>query len=80
MKSNSIAACGQCGACMDSFTPRPESDKYLYKGCSDNTRPFGYETSDLKNLYLSREQLQNRLAAPIMTQNDFIKMGLPNYN
>jgi hypothetical protein len=80
MKSNSIAACGECCGCMENFTPRPDSQKYLYKGCGDNTKPFGYESSDLKNLYLSREQLQGRLAAPIITQNDFIKMGLPNYN
>ena len=80
MKSNSIAACNQCGACMNSFTSRPESEKYLFKSCNDNTQPFGYETSDLKNLYLSREQLQNRLTAPIMTQNDFIRNNLPNFN
>ena len=80
MKSNSVKACEQCGSCMNSFTPRKESQKYLYKGCLDNTQTFGYESSDLKNLYLSREQLQNRLNTPIMSQNELIKMGLTNYN
>jgi len=80
MKSNSVAASAQCCGHMDHFTPRPDSQKYLYKSCSDNTKPFGYESSDLKNLYLSRQELQGRLSAPIMTQNDLIKMGLPNYN
>jgi hypothetical protein len=80
MKSNSIAACNQCCGSMNNFTPQPQSQKYLYKSCSDNTKPFGYESSDLKNLYLSREQLQGRLTAPIVTQNELIKMGMPNYN
>lgn len=80
MKSNSLAACSQCCGCMNNFTHRHESQKYLYKSCSDNTKPFAYESSDLKNLYLSREQLQGRLSAPIMTQNELIRMGMPNYN
>lgn len=80
MKANTVAACAQCCGCMENFTPRPESQKYLYKSCSDKTQPFGYESSDLKNLYLSRQALQSRLTAPIMTQNDMLKLGLPNYN
>ena len=80
MQSNSIAACNQCCGCMENFTPRPASQKYLYKGCSDKTQPFGYENSDLKNLYLSRQDLQNRLKAPIMNQHEMLQLGMQNYN
>jgi hypothetical protein len=80
MKTNTVEACNQCCGCMENFTPRPESQKYLYKSCSDNTKPFGYESSDLKNLYLSRQSLQSRLTAPIMTQSEMLHLGLPNFN
>jgi hypothetical protein len=37
---------------------------YYYKSYLDNSKPFGYETSDLKQLYLSVEQLNARKMAP----------------
>ena len=49
-----------------------ENNKYIYKTTGDNTMPYGYEGSDLKNLYLSRHQLQNKLNAPIMTQEELL--------
>ena len=41
--------------------PNPSTyynNKYIYKNCSDQTQPYGYETSDLKKMYLSRNDLQ----------------------
>jgi len=80
MKSNSVASCSQCCGCLETFNPVPNSNKYLFTSCADKTQPFGYETSDLKNLYLSRSDLQSRLCAPIMTQDQMLQMGKPNYN
>jgi hypothetical protein len=37
---------------------------YYYKSYLDNSKPFGYETSDLKQLYLTAEQLNARKMAP----------------
>jgi hypothetical protein len=38
---------------------------YMFNNIYDNNRPgFGYNNSDLKNPYLSREQLQSRMIAP----------------
>ena len=38
---------------------------FTYKSVFDTNKPgFGYNSSDLKNPYLSREQLQARLIAP----------------
>ena len=60
-------------------TPRV-NDKYVFKSCSDKTVPFGYENSDLKNMYLSSQDLASRLAAPILTQSDYLAKGIQNYN
>jgi len=80
MGKNRVSACAQCCGCMESFKPQPNSEKYLFKSCADKTQPFGYEHSNLKNLYLSDTALQSRLCAPIMTQAQMIQMGKPNYN
>ena len=54
------------------------SGKYLFKYCNDGSMPFGYEGSDLKNLYLSRQALESRLNAPIITQSQMLSR--PNFN
>jgi len=45
---------------------------FLYSTVADKSRPYGYENSDLKNIYLSRNDLQSRMVAPIITQDQFI--------
>jgi hypothetical protein len=39
---------------------------YLYKSYEDTTKPIGYQNSDLKELYLSREQLDANRIAPTL--------------
>tara|TARA_B100000795_G_C22649646_1_gene379800 strand:- start:176 stop:574 length:399 start_codon:yes stop_codon:yes gene_type:complete len=41
-------------------------NKYIFNGVHDNSQPFGHQNSDLKNLYLSRQQLADRKEAPII--------------
>ena len=53
---------------------------YLYKSCVEKTKPFGYETSDLKNVYLSRQQLEMRMTTPIITQDQLILGGYQNFD
>ena len=45
---------------------------YTYKSYLDNTTPLGYEGSDLKELYLSREELNARKMSPAITQEELI--------
>ena len=47
---------------------------YLFSSITDRTRPEGYSTSDMKELYLSREQLEARKIAPAIpqTQDNFL--------
>ena len=42
--------------------------------------PFGYENSDLKSAYLSSQQLQCRMSAPILSQEQYLMQQYPNPN
>jgi len=46
---------------------------YLYTSEFDNARPFGYASSDLKEMYLTREQLQARQISPFITQDQLLE-------
>lgn len=43
-------------------------NKYLVKSYSDTNMKYGYETSDLKNQYMSRQFLNSKLRAPILVR------------
>ena len=58
----------------------PKTKPYLYKSCTESTEPYGYETSNLKNLYLAENQLQQRMVTPVLTQEQLLKKGYANYN
>jgi hypothetical protein len=47
---------------------------YSYASFLENTKPAGYANSDLKDLYLSREQLQSRKVAPGLSQEQLFSM------
>jgi hypothetical protein len=81
MKVNQSEACDQCGTCKYG-TPLQGvyHGKYLYKSASDMNTPYGYERSDLKNMYLSRQALESRLEAPIMSQQSYLLNRYPNSN
>ena len=72
MKQNREISCDHCCHCEN----KPESIlnpmKYLYKSCSDHTTPYGYESSDLKNMYLSREKLDSQMYGPMISQDKLL--------
>lgn len=82
MKQNSMSACDRCCTCPARYgDDQPQTNTpFLYKSCTESTQPFGYENSDLKQLYLDKYQLQCRLSAPILTQYEYLKDKYPNYN
>ena len=50
---------------------------HFYDSIEDNTVPLGVKTTDLKQLYLSREQLEARKVAPQITQAELLnKLGV----
>ena len=85
MQSNSVSACNNCGSCPPVYignqNPVSQSNvPFVFSSTLDNSQPFGYETSDLKNMYLSRNELQSRMSAPHISQSQMLMQGLARSN
>jgi hypothetical protein len=95
IKQNQLSACNDCCSCPARHTNQPshspnavnmnkekvtDAPPFLYKSCTDGSQPYGYETSDLKNIYLSEHQLQSRMVTPVITQSQLLQQRIPNYN
>ena len=81
IKSNQLEACDESCYCPALRTGEQISNSpFLYKSCMDKSQPYGYETSDLKNVYLSSYQLQARMVAPAITQEQLLQQKYPNAN
>lgn len=78
IKGNQLEACNQCGASIAQYnnTNKKASGPFLYKSNLQSSKPIGYETSDLKNVYLSRHDLQSRQITPVITQEQLLKQHL----
>ena len=72
MKTNHVTACNQVGPAMFGPVENIHPPKYAFKTPNDKHVPYGYETSDLKNQYLSRNELENRLHLPYMSQEQYL--------
>jgi hypothetical protein len=79
IKNNQVAACDECCSipAMNQMGQHQQNTPHLYQSCSDNSQPFGYENSDLKNLYISGYQLQSRMVTPVITQAQLLQFGVP---
>jgi hypothetical protein len=84
IKYNQLGACDECAACPARYgsesNEKITTTPYLYTSTADNTQPHGYETSDLKNLYVSQYQLQARMVTPVITQAELLQRGYKNSN
>lgn len=81
IKANQVEACDNCCYCPAMKVGEPISNSpFLYKSCFEKSQPFGYEDSNLKNLYLTSHQLQCRMVAPILTQEQYLNQQYPNPN
>lgn len=80
MDSNRLESCDQCCACPARYgkNNQPETGTpYLFKSCIDSNQPYGYENSNLKKEYLTREQLQSRMTAPKLSQYQDLEKHIP---
>tara|TARA_Y100000816_G_scaffold196754_1_gene143929 strand:+ start:359 stop:784 length:426 start_codon:yes stop_codon:yes gene_type:complete len=60
IKNNQLDACNQCGSCVYNKpinNTTLNGQPYIFNSSLSNDQPYGYESSDLKNIYLSRKQL-----------------------
>jgi hypothetical protein len=74
MKFNNLEACNELGLDQSEQSNQVSSSNVplLLKSTSDNTQPkYGYNNSDLKNPYLSREQLQSKMISPSIVPHQF---------
>ena len=71
-QKNSQLACAECSQCIKEAQQAPKTQKYLYKSCADRSRPYGYENSNLKNMYVSRQAQNSKLQAPLLTQEQLL--------
>ena len=76
MKYNMTESCNDVGY-YKRHTEAPSEKKhmqsgYMYKSYMDNT-PSSTGTSDLKELYISREQLNSRKISPAITQEELFR-------
>lgn len=69
---NNQLACHESSQCVKEASQAPKTQKYLYKSCADRSRPYGYENSNLKNMYVSRQAQNSLLQAPILTQEQLL--------
>jgi hypothetical protein len=77
MKQNMAETMNDCGyvARYAKAPEVPSRPPYTYKSYLDNTAVFGYENSNLKDLYFTREELDARKVAPAITQEALISSG-----
>jgi hypothetical protein len=81
IKSNQLDACDECCYCPALRTGESvPNTPFLYKSCMEKSQPYGYENSDLKNVYLTSYQLQARMVAPAITQEQLLQQQYPNPN
>ena len=92
IKHNQQEACDECCSCPakysdPSLTPieveklkNSSNTPFLYSSCSDSSAPYGYETSNLKNMYLQDHELQARMIAPVLTQDQYLAQNYKNAN
>ena len=72
MRQNNQEACIDLGLTPHTqVNTTPSSNiPHTYKSVMDTNKPgFGYNKSDLKSPYLSREQLQSRMISPAISYN-----------
>ena len=72
---NQLLACDECGGCPYYGTSKQKSTNtpFLYDSVADRSQPYGYETSDLKNIYLSRANLESRMVSPSISQDQLLQ-------
>ena len=82
IKYNQTEACNQTSMCPANYinSGNQPNTPYLYSSCTSTAKPYGYQNSDLKNLYLKEYQLQCRLVTPVLTQEQLLQQRYQNYN
>ena len=74
IRGNQVESFNETGLNMSNYkNDNNTNGPFIFNSAVDNRKPKGYETSDLKNIYLSRHQLQSRMVTPVLTQAQLFK-------
>ena len=76
--ANQLLACNRCCSCPYYDSGRIRNQPFLFKSCSDFSKPAGYESGDLKEVYLSRQDLESRMFVPYVDQNILLPLKRAN--
>jgi hypothetical protein len=66
MEQNYNETANDTGSTFITQTTPSLNSPFLYKSIDENPPSIGFENSDLKNMYLTREQLYSRKCAPTL--------------
>ena len=69
IKNNQLSSCNECSSCPYSYNRNNSQNNstntpYIFNSILSQDQPYGYENSNLKNIYLSRQQLESQLYTP----------------
>ena len=67
IKNNQLNACNECSTCPyynDGNVGDSNNSPYIFKSSLSKDQPYGYESSDLKNIYLSSHYLNSQKHLP----------------
>jgi hypothetical protein len=67
MHQNFMETANDTGNMFMSKEPDTPNIPFSYNSLNEQTKPVGYETSDLKEIYLTKEQLYSRKVAPTIS-------------
>lgn len=61
IKNNQLRSCNECNNCpYVNYDVQMSNKPYIFNNILSKDQPYGYENSDLKNIYLSREELNSQ--------------------
>ena len=64
ISNNQVKACNSCSYCQYTENFEVTEKDYIFRGNLQKNPNFGYNNSDLKNIYLSREKINMELNLP----------------
>ena len=79
IKHNQISACNESSVCIHNLDNKVSNSLVYNKNVSKSVQ-YGYNNSDLKNLYISRQDLQSRMVTPVLSQEELLLRGYKNSN
>jgi hypothetical protein len=77
-KIDAVNASGHGSFEVNPIEQEQRNTPFMYSSVMDQRQPFGYTTSDMKELYLSRSDLQARMIAPEITQEELLNYTSTN--